>query len=104
MIVASGGMNIALRRARKIVPEAIGLIRARAYPAGIDMRSVRTVTSAMITTELRNCCAKGDRKSTRLNFSHVAISYAVFCLKKKNALTVKVRDQEHWLAALLSDC
>src|SRR5690625_1877655 len=24
-----------------------------------------------------------DRKSTRLNFSHVAISYAVFCLKKK---------------------
>src|SRR5437870_9453902 len=25
-----------------------------------------------------------DRKSTRLNSSHVAISYAVFCLKKKN--------------------
>src|SRR5690606_40784556 len=24
-----------------------------------------------------------DRKSTRLNFSHVKISYAVFCLKKK---------------------
>src|SRR5690625_6073998 len=28
-----------------------------------------------------------DRKSTRLNSSHVAISYAVFCLKKKNILT-----------------
>src|SRR5439155_17451991 len=27
----------------------------------------------------------GDRKSTRLNSSHVAKSYAVFCLKKKNA-------------------
>src|SRR5438874_7139169 len=26
---------------------------------------------------------KGDRKSTRLNSSHVEISYAVFCLKKK---------------------
>ena len=25
-----------------------------------------------------------DRKSTRLNSSHVVISYAVFCLKKKN--------------------
>src|SRR5699024_11512394 len=25
-----------------------------------------------------------DRKSTRLNSSHVSISYAVFCLKKKN--------------------
>src|SRR5439155_23520922 len=28
--------------------------------------------------------ATPDRKSTRLNSSHVAISYAVFCLKKKN--------------------
>src|SRR5699024_12440510 len=27
-----------------------------------------------------------DRKSTRLNSSHVSISYAVFCLKKKNNL------------------
>src|SRR5207253_8656944 len=27
--------------------------------------------------------SSGDRKSTRLNSSHVAISYAVFCLKKK---------------------
>src|SRR5207249_9990831 len=27
---------------------------------------------------------EGDRKSTRLNSSHVSISYAVFCLKKKN--------------------
>src|SRR5439155_25778760 len=27
-----------------------------------------------------------DRKSTRLNSSHVAISYAVFCLKKKNKI------------------
>src|SRR5439155_13967864 len=28
--------------------------------------------------------SKPDRKSTRLNSSHVAISYAVFCLKKKS--------------------
>src|SRR5436305_9141430 len=28
-----------------------------------------------------------DRKSTRLNSSHVRISYAVFCLKKKNNLS-----------------
>src|SRR5689334_2367035 len=37
-----------------------------------------------------NCCARDgvgcgpDRKSTRLNSSHSSISYAVFCLKKKN--------------------
>src|SRR5207249_12086876 len=30
-----------------------------------------------------------DRKSTRLNSSHVSISYAVFCLKKKNELLVR---------------
>src|SRR3989442_6448841 len=30
-----------------------------------------------------------DRKSTRLNSSHVRISYAVFCLKKKYATTVR---------------
>src|SRR5699024_11440605 len=29
----------------------------------------------------------GDRKSTRLNSSHVSISYAVFCLKKKKPKT-----------------
>src|SRR3712207_6873695 len=29
----------------------------------------------------------GDRKSTRLNSSHANISYAVFCLKKKNMST-----------------
>src|SRR3712207_9527080 len=30
----------------------------------------------------------GDRKSTRLNSSHANISYAVFCLKKKNNKTI----------------
>src|SRR5215510_5795026 len=32
-----------------------------------------------------------DRKSTRLNSSHVAISYAVFCLKKKNTSPARAR-------------
>src|SRR5437588_7815413 len=32
---------------------------------------------------------RGDRKSTRLNSSHTVISYAVFCLKKKNKKTNK---------------
>src|SRR5437667_2602728 len=36
-------------------------------------------------------CAKSrrDRKSTRLNSSHITISYAVFCLKKKKKKTTK---------------
>src|SRR5437899_8155687 len=32
----------------------------------------------------------GDRKSTRLNSSHLGISYAVFCLKKKKEKTTTV--------------
>src|SRR2546426_4989434 len=31
----------------------------------------------------RSCSTSRDRKSTRLNSSHLVISYAVFCLKKK---------------------
>src|SRR5438132_5445446 len=31
----------------------------------------------------------GDRKSTRLNSSHTVISYAVFCLKKKNNISTQ---------------
>src|SRR5215470_19635349 len=36
----------------------------------------------------RNRLARRDRKSTRLNSSHGSISYAVFCLKKKNQTTI----------------
>src|SRR2546426_5476832 len=31
----------------------------------------------------------GDRKSTRLNSSHLVISYAVFCLKKKKKVKIR---------------
>src|SRR5258708_24532834 len=36
----------------------------------------------------------GDRKSTRLNSSHQIISYAVFCLKKKNK--TRVFNRKYW--------
>src|SRR5690348_18128755 len=35
-------------------------------------------------TQQHEASSLGDRKSTRLNSSHPSISYAVFCLKKKN--------------------
>src|SRR5437899_5548450 len=38
---------------------------------------------------------KVDRKSTRLNSSHLGISYAVFCLKKKNKKIKKVVQNHH---------
>src|SRR3712207_8896152 len=36
-------------------------------------------------------CDGGDRKSTRLNSSHANISYAVFCLKKKNNSYIDIK-------------
>src|SRR5690606_41538063 len=43
-------------------------------------RSHRVLRGAGFAQEVEQA---GDRKSTRLNSSHVKISYAVFCLKKK---------------------
>src|SRR5690606_41028350 len=45
------------------------------------------VEEVMQGAELYRASACEDRKSTRLNSSHVKISYAVFCLKKKRNTT-----------------
>src|SRR5690625_4768797 len=51
---------------------------------GTGIRSVEQVTGRQTNARAAGRGAgAGDRKSTRLNSSHVAISYAVFCLKKK---------------------
>src|SRR2546430_3654085 len=50
-----------------------------------------TVTSANIEEDAD--FAVLDRKSTRLNSSHSQISYAVFCLKKKNDTPVGLHSQ-----------
>src|SRR5258708_39946979 len=41
---------------------------------------------SVLPAQVRCVAFAGDRKSTRLNSSHQIISYAVFCLKKKNYL------------------
>src|SRR5207253_8165305 len=46
-----------------------------------DQRAMLTASAFAETTDLPASIFPGDRKSTRLNSSHVAISYAVFCLK-----------------------
>src|SRR3712207_7558034 len=50
---------------------------------GIDRDSERVATKA--AAQLGIAPRVADRKSTRLNSSHANISYAVFCLKKKNS-------------------
>src|SRR3989442_7319160 len=43
-----------------------------------------TAKATRTTSDGKTAPIRLDRKSTRLNSSHVRISYAVFCLKKKN--------------------
>src|SRR2546430_7442183 len=59
----------AVRAARRLHPDLLGQARA-----GLRRKHRR---------------AEGDRKSTRLNSSHSQISYAVFCLKKKNKIVAQ---------------
>src|SRR6266850_8217635 len=46
--------------------------------------------------EAHNERSAGDRKSTRLNSSHLVISYAVFCLKKKKKINdIKINTKKY---------
>src|SRR5256885_10791342 len=52
----------------------------------------------------RSCDAREDRKSTRLNSSHLVISYAVFCLKKKSSFISSLIWPRCSSSVLISDC
>src|SRR5258708_12932484 len=54
-------------------------------PCGSAVRLAVQPTVVSAYRVARSVSPPGDRKSTRLNSSHQIISYAVFCLKKKNA-------------------
>src|SRR5256885_4284636 len=72
----------ALRRAHS---GAQALERAHAAPPDLVVldESLTDMDAFAATRALRDDDHVGDRKSTRLNSSHLVISYAVFCLKKK---------------------
>src|SRR5690625_5552878 len=54
------------------------------YPEIVErMKHIMLKLQSEMIMEGGNWFEDKDRKSTRLNSSHVAISYAVFCLKKK---------------------
>src|SRR5690625_5993050 len=56
----------------------------RTIPVDINQDGRSDWQAEVIQTDAAINPGYRDRKSTRLNSSHVAISYAVFCLKKKN--------------------
>src|SRR5688500_20051489 len=83
--------TLSLHDALPISRRAMRLRARQSTPARDRARSQRLITW---TTWRRAFAAPGksslDRKSTRLNSSHLVISYAVFCLKKKNLTTYPV--------------
>src|SRR5690625_7028955 len=62
------------------------------YHLPLQLPTAMEVIDLSLSLDAKNVltAVQEDRKSTRLNSSHVAISYAVFCLKKKNRHTSSV--------------
>src|SRR5690606_35665510 len=75
------GLNIAFIDSVSVLPEANleGKTQGIIALSAANLRSTPKHSAELVTQG-----TLGDRKSTRLNSSHVKISYAVFCLKKKH--------------------
>src|SRR5256885_11027171 len=90
--------------------------RSTLFPYTTLFRSIADGEFGPLTSKTANSCiryfpervvavldrshAGQDRKSTRLNSSHLVISYAVFCLKKKKKHTAHVRARDRTLSYL----
>src|SRR5690606_41379449 len=74
-----------LFRSRSVSPAGLRVLVFLGRGLAQSWLNRRFFRCADVDTEsaLLTCNAVEDRKSTRLNSSHVKISYAVFCLKKK---------------------
>src|SRR5690349_22807285 len=66
----------------------VSIAHAKPFSVGINC--------ALGARDMRPYVAELDRKSTRLNSSHVEISYAVFCLKKKKIINKKNCDKSNY--------
>src|SRR5947209_17154127 len=72
------------------------LFRSNAFRLGLHVDGVKdpSAVELVLNTFARLTSRSAlDRKSTRLNSSHANISYAVFCLKKKNKNNKTLRSQ-----------
>src|SRR5207249_8476582 len=88
------------RQSCRVFPPCGGVPAARRSRASGEgaSRSGGPQSSAGCEVQSRSPGSQGqqerDRKSTRLNSSHVSISYAVFCLKKKKKETKKMKTKK----------
>src|SRR5690349_23474392 len=78
------------------------LFRSRSHRRGARVvTQPRTGSRPATTMKITAARAIVDRKSTRLNSSHVEISYAVFCLKKKNKYSGRTTEDNKPLVDLI---
>src|SRR5438067_6208301 len=85
-IAALGASVVVASRNAPELDEVVRAVRkagGRALAQTADVSDERQVEELLLATERWVARRSSDRKSTRLNSSHVSISYAVFCLKKK---------------------
>src|SRR3712207_7074938 len=75
--------QLAVREARRLGIPVVALVDTNCDPDDADF-VIPGNDDAMRACALVARAIAEDRKSTRLNSSHANISYAVFCLKKKN--------------------
>src|SRR6266496_1908407 len=70
--------------------------RSTLFPYTTLCRSAHRRDGTFPNPARRDLYAGPDRKSTRLNSSHVEISYAVFCLKKKRRVQGNLSARAYW--------
>src|SRR5207249_5301229 len=78
-------------------PDRAGRLKLSSFAGALvepDENFLRTRRQARLVVFVAGLACQlskgGDRKSTRLNSSHVSISYAVFCLKKKKKKIISI--------------
>src|SRR2546430_2461646 len=83
-LVGFGGGLAVISHIRALAVQQRHWLTEQEFAAGFALGQSLPGTAAGNTATYVGLKLRGDRKSTRLNSSHSQISYAVFCLKKKN--------------------
>src|SRR5690242_6753787 len=89
---AAGGTTVSASKSRSrggtglsslLLPELQRMAQSMGIQGAGRLRKGQLVEAIQARQAGTGIANQGDRKSTRLNSSHMSISYAVFCLKKK---------------------